>query len=76
MVMPGRPSTPPVMRVSLLASSKNISATPSVTIRRDRSLPRSSKKLLRKPTMPANSAASSRPSSGSLQPCEPIRPTV
>ena len=66
--MPCRPSTPPVNAVSLLAASYSISDTPSVTMSRVRSAPRSTRKLVTKPAAPASATAAARPSSGSPKP--------
>ena len=50
MVTPCKPSAPPVSQPYRLANSRSTSATPSVTIRRVRSEPRNTRKLVTKPS--------------------------
>ena len=65
-VMPCRPSAPPVSQDMRFATSSSSSATPSVTISRVRSEPRSTRKLVTKPEQRrATAAADAGPSSGS-----------
>ena len=63
-----RPSAPPVSQELRLASSPSISDTPSVTISRVRSVPRSTSGAVTRPASPATRLATSRPSVGSARP--------
>jgi hypothetical protein len=74
-IRPWMPSVPPVSQSSLLASSSRISATPSVTIRRVRSVPRSTVRLATRPSTAGQRPwPTSRPRCGSGITCLQNRP--
>jgi hypothetical protein len=65
MVTPCKPSEPPVSQSSLLASSSNSKAMPSVTMSRVRSVPRMMVNEQTAPSAVAATMPTARPTSGS-----------
>ena len=73
--MPCSPSVPPVMLEKRSASASSSSAIPSVTIRRVRSTPLITRKLVRKPSTVATRPATTSASTGSvMMPCSASSP--
>ena len=69
--MPCNPSVPPVMSEKRSASASSSSAMPSVTIRRVRSTPRITRKLVTKPSAMATRPATTSAITGSVMtPCK------
>ena len=75
-VTPDRPSAPPVIDGIWFAASNSISPMPSVTISRARSAPRTTRKLVAKPTSAPAAPATTSPLNGSPQPCTASRPAA
>ena len=76
MVTPCRPSAPPVSQSSLLASSYKMSAKPSVTISRVRSLPRKMVSDITAPASAETTVPATSPVSGSPVRCLASKPAA
>ena len=76
MVTPDKPSAPPVIDGSWFAASYSIRPMPSVTISRARSPPRTTRKLVAKPTIAPAAPAATSPVSGSPHPFTARTPAV
>ena len=75
-VTPDSPSAPPVIDGIWFAASYSMRPMPSVTISRARSDPRTTRKLVAKPTIAPAAPATKSPEIGSPQPCTARRPAA